>query len=190
MPLINKPFVFMRHGETQANQKSIFCGATDIPLNTAGKQQAIDAQIKIAALKIDGATVISSPMLRAVETTELALPDTTFTTDPDLSERNWGDLEMQPIIKQVCYLETPPGGESWEAFITRVTRAINRILSTHDNPLIVAHSGVYRAIQFHLTGTPSGPRIPNATPIRFCPDSQGWKQQIIDEQTNQRGTDK
>ncbi|UGA53592.1 histidine phosphatase family protein [Vibrio sp. VB16] len=184
MQLVNKPFIFMRHGETQANQNNVFCGATDIPLNGIGKQQAIDAQKRIAALKMDGVTVVSSSMLRAVETTELALPNIAFTTDTDLSERNWGDLELQPITKQVCYLETPPGGEPWELFITRVTKALNRILSAYESPMIVAHSGVYRAIQFHLIGTPSGPRVPNATPIRFWPESYGWKQKIIDEHTN------
>ncbi|MHA2936898.1 histidine phosphatase family protein [Vibrio sp. RC27] len=182
MSLIKKPFIFMRHGETEANQNNVFCGSTDIPLNANGRQQALDARKPVATVIKNDIKIVSSPMQRAVETTKLALPNTEFSTDVDLSERDWGDLELQPITKQVCYFDTPPGGEPWGPFITRITQAINRVLSEYDNPVIIAHSGVYRAIQFHLTGTPSGPRIPNATPVRFWPNATNeWKQQIISE---------
>jgi len=183
MQLISKPFIFMRHGETTANQNNLFCGITDLPLNTTGRQQAIDARQYMTTLETSRMTIISSPMRRAVETTQLVLPNVNFKTYPDLSERDWGELEIQPITQPICYQETPPDGESWDNFIDRVTVALNQILTEHDNPLIVAHSGIYRAIQYHLTGSPTGARIPNATPVRFWLERKEWKQQIIEEKT-------
>ncbi|MEJ2763713.1 histidine phosphatase family protein [Photobacterium sp. MCCC 1A19761] len=184
MQLMRKPFIFMRHGETDANQNHLFCGATDIALNAMGRQQAINARNNLAAIKTDHMTVISSPMKRAIETTRLALPDASFVTEPGLTERDWGALEMTALTKPVCYQETPSGGEPWQDFIERVTTALNTILHNYEHPLIIAHSGVYRAIQFHLTGSPAGPRIPNATPVRFWPDqaeTYGWQQSMNTE---------
>ncbi len=180
MSLIKKPFIFMRHGETEANQKKIFCGATDIPLNSTGREQAMNARLSLASLYSEDLTVISSAMLRARETTQLALPDISFITNPALAERNWGELEMTAITP-VSYFDTPPGGEPWPDFIDRVTTALNSILLRYEKPFIVAHSGVYRAIQFCLTGSPAGPRIPNATPVRFWYESGAWQQKIITE---------
>ncbi len=181
MLLIKKPFIFMRHGETQANQGNLFCGATDIPLNESGREQAIKARRVLKKLDISNLNVISSSMQRAQQTTQLALPDVNFVTNADLSERSWGEWEMTAITHSVSYFDTPPGGESWSAFIHRVTQALNNILLANEFPLIVAHSGVYRVIQFHATGSPNGARVPNATPVRFWPEADSWQQQIVQE---------
>lgn len=180
MPLIEKPFIFMRHGETDANKKNVFCGATDLPLNDTGREQAINARTTLVSLYSEDMTVISSSMLRARETTKLALPDISYITNPGLAERHWGELEMT-ALSPVSYFDTPPDGESWPDFIARVTTALNTILTNYEKPLIIAHSGVYRVIQFYLTGSPAGQRIPNATPVRFWPESNVWQQKIIME---------
>lgn len=180
MSLIKKPFIFMRHGETEANKTNVFCGATDIPLNSTGREQAINARPTLVSLYSEDMTVISSSMLRARETTQLALPNISFITNPALAERNWGELEMTAITP-VSYFDTPPEGEPWPDFIDRVTTALNTILMQYEKPLIIAHSGVYRVIQFYLTGSPAGHRVPNATPVHIWPESNSWHQKIIME---------
>ena len=93
-----------------------------------------------------------------------------------LKERNWGDLEGCPIEQQLAYEITPPNGESWQDFETRVISTLNTILNEHDWPLIIAHSGVYRVLNNVINGTPYCPRIGNVTPISFVPSQgeNGW----------------
>ncbi len=48
MKLIQKPFVFLRHGETAMNQQQRIGGRTDTPLNSTGQQEADAAAVLLA----------------------------------------------------------------------------------------------------------------------------------------------
>ncbi len=173
MQLIAKPFVFMRHGETQYNQVGLIGGVTDTPLNEIGRQQAAAAA---AVLQGRWSIVATSNLQRTGQTATLAVPNQPQSQIVALGERNWGDLEGTPIIQPMVYEQTPSNGESWEAFQSRVLQGLNSLLEEYPIPLIVAHSGVYRVLCNAIKGSPYGSRIANATPYIFNPTADsGWK---------------
>jgi len=173
MQLIRRPFVFMRHGETPFNQAQLIGGITDSPLTQVGCAQAITAG---KVLEHPWSIVATSTLKRTIQTAKNALPNHSLTQIVELGERNWGDLEGQPIIDPMVYENTPANGESWLAFQNRVLLAINTLLEQYPTPLIVAHSGVYRVLCHIINGSPYGPRIGNATPYLFNPSADsGWE---------------
>lgn len=73
MPIICKPFVFVRHGETALNRDKLIGGRTDVPLTDEGEWQAQEVRSLLSRYCWSGIAV--SPLLRARQTAELALPD-------------------------------------------------------------------------------------------------------------------
>lgn len=177
MPIICKPFVFIRHGETPLNRDKLIGGRTDVPLTEEGEWQAQEAGTLLTRYRWSGVAV--SPLLRARQTAELALPDVSYEVFEGLRERDWGDLELRTWSELTPYEETPPGGESWEAFCTRVTDALNTILTQYERPLVVAHSGVFRVLRRYALGTPYGARIGNVEPMWILPGENAHEWRIL-----------
>ncbi|MCC5881937.1 MAG: histidine phosphatase family protein [Halomonas sp.] len=170
--LLAKPFVFIRHGETQLNREQRICGHSDVPLTAWGETQAREAA---SCLNRPWSRVVTSTLQRAWRTAELAVPGQQAERLSGLDERDWGLLDQLPLNEQPPYEETPPGGESWAVFQARVLAALNGVLASTEVPLVVAHSGVFRVIRAQLIGTPHGPRLSNATPYLICPGLLGWQ---------------
>lgn len=167
MSIICKPFVFVRHGETPLNRDQLIGGSTDVPLTDAGRRQAELAQPLLARFHWNGIGV--SSLQRAQQTAELAVPGGSYTTLAGLRERDWGNLEGLPWSEIIPYEETPPDGESWAVFLARVTTAVNTLLSQFECPLIVAHSGVFRVLNYYAFGSPHGNRIGHVEPMWISP---------------------
>ena len=166
MTIIRRPFVFMRHGETPLNAAGLMGGITDSPLSERGIEQAKAAQ---GRLDRTWSVVAISGLQRTRITALHAVPQYEPIVLLGLNERNWGDLEQQPIAQQTPYEVTPPNGEPWADFQARVIDAINQLLTHYDTPLIIAHSGVNRVLNNVILGSPYGPRINNAEPTLFTP---------------------
>jgi len=84
--------LLVRHGETDWNAEGRLQGHTDRPLNDFGRRQAAALAERLADDDIDA--VYASDLARARETAEI-LADRlglAVVTDPDLRERNWGQL--------------------------------------------------------------------------------------------------
>ncbi|ETX12246.1 phosphoglycerate mutase [Marinomonas ushuaiensis DSM 15871] len=175
MQIINKPFVFARHAQSAYNADSLIGGFTDSPLTNKGIEQAKEAAAILS--HIEWSVVITSTLQRTQQTASYAVPNQAIIPYEKLKERNWGDLEGCPIEQQLPYEVTPPNGESWDAFEARIISALNDILRHYPQPLIIAHSGVYRVLNNVINGTPYCPRIGNVSPISFIPnqDDDGWK---------------
>lgn len=175
MSIICKPFVFVRHGETPLNRDQLIGGSSDVPLTENGRQQAERAQPLLTHFHWSGIGV--SPLLRAQQTAQLAIPGGTYTIFDGLQERDWGRLEGRPWSEITPYEATPPGGESWETFLTRVTSAVNEVLRQFESPLIIAHSGVFRVLNYYAFGTPYGNRVGNVDPMWISPGKtpQEWQ---------------
>lgn len=175
------PFVFIRHGQTDANRAGIIAGSNEPPLNDTGRAQAL----AIAPLMAKGKwhKVYVSPQDRARSTAQLALPDYEAKVLDGLRERHWGDLEGRPISEMCPRFSIPPNGEGFDAMCQRVSFAMQQALSevSDDLVVVVAHSGVVRCI-FHMTGfDPDGPQVANATPILFRPTKDGWEYENLTE---------
>lgn len=69
--LDKKTFYFVRHGESEHNRRGVIAGSqTDSPLTEKGSKQGLGLKDKLLAVGIKH--VVSSPMLRAKSTSELA----------------------------------------------------------------------------------------------------------------------
>ena len=85
------PHIFLlRHGETEGNERQIFRGRWDLPLNAAGRRQA--ALAGEALKSISFSSVFASPLLRARETAAEVAPDSTeIAVEESLIDIDYGD---------------------------------------------------------------------------------------------------
>jgi broad specificity phosphatase PhoE len=116
-----RSFYFIRHGETELNrQERCVGGKTDVPLNDTGIQQA--RKLKKQLLLLNITNVVSSPMLRARQTAEIAI-NQPHLIQQDLREWEIGIFEEAPLkdfldyTKNLSKTTTLPGGESRSIFL-------------------------------------------------------------------------
>jgi hypothetical protein len=93
MTLPRRPFIFVRHGQTDWNKVGRIQGDTDIPLNLTGLAQARGAAQLIDGVQVD--LIVSSPLRRAVATAHILADATTcpVVIDEGLKERSFGAYE-------------------------------------------------------------------------------------------------
>jgi len=170
IPLFQRPFYFVRHGETEMNVEQRVAGSIDTGLTALGRQQAREAAAVLAAHPITA--IYTSPLGRARDTATpiaevLGLPVTVI---PQIAERNWGVLEGMPRGSRMRGT-TPEGAENPDVFMQRVLTGFAQIDS--EAPLIVGHSGVYRVLCRTLAIAEDSAPIGNALPLRCAPRSAG-----------------
>ena len=119
----------VRHGETEWARLGRHTGRTDIPLTGRGRSQAAAVEAKLAGATFGA--VVSSPLSRALETAHLAGFADRVTTDEDLLEWDYGDLEgrtsaqiRESIPGWTIWSGPVPGGETASDVAARVDRFI------------------------------------------------------------------
>lgn len=144
----------IRHGKTEANEKHLYCGSTDLSLSAAGA-----AALQGIRYDIPQARFVTSGMKRTNETLKILFGDVPFEVDSRFREVNFGAFEMQSYeqLKNMPayqkWLEgdnernVPPDGESGEQMRRRVLEAFSEI---REDTVLVAHGGVIAAIMEHL----------------------------------------
>ena len=125
--------VLVRHGETPGNAARVL-QMPDTPLSPRGVAQAERLADRLAARAVS--RILSSDYTRAQMTAAplQAATGVALELDPDLRERNFGDLrgtayadlEVDPFAPDYV----PPQGESWEALHARVDRVWARLTAT------------------------------------------------------------
>ena len=176
LPLFERPFYFLRHGETESNAQGIIGGSLDVELTPLGCEQA---QYAAEALRGRGIThVYSSPLKRALHTAEpiAALLGLPVTVVAELAERNWGVLEGTPRSLRQRGM-TPEGAETPEVFAARALTGLGHIAG--DVPLIVAHSGIFRVLCRTLDIPETEAPVTNCLPLHVSPLPSGWKLEPI-----------
>jgi len=141
--------LLIRHGETDLNARRVL-QPPDTPLSARGVSQAERLAERVAEAGL--ARLVASDLRRAEMTAEAIAARTRLAVerDPDLAERNFGDLRGRPYASldadPFAPGYTPPGGESWEAFHARVDRAWARMTRlAHDTaaPIAVVTHGLF-----------------------------------------------
>ncbi|GAA2023657.1 hypothetical protein GCM10009819_03010 [Agromyces tropicus] len=168
--------VLVRHGETDWNRQGRIQGATDIPMNGAGRGQARAVAERLAADGVWSAAA-TSPLSRASETAtiiaqRLDLPDPAVV--PGLRERRHGTLEglTSQERRRLDAAAIPiEGVESRTAVVARAVPALHRLGSAHAGGAVVAvtHGGVIQSLLLHLLqrrSLPSG-AVANGSVHRF-----------------------
>jgi probable phosphoglycerate mutase len=149
--------VLIRHGETAWSLSGRHTGRTDLPLLPQGVQQVEALRPRLAAY--DFAAVLTSPLLRARETCELAGLDSGATVDPDLAEWDYGAYEGRTTAD--IRAERPgwdlfddgvPDGEDAADVGRRMDRTIERIRAVSGDVACVAHSHALRVLAARWIG--------------------------------------
>lgn len=160
----SRSFICLRHGATDWNRQGLFQGRTDNPLNDDGIAQAHAAAEKLRTVAL--AHVVSSPLLRAVQTAEIIanIASRTVTLDRGLIELDFGSFEGQPVRElmvrhgknsaQGLVDMLPKDSEPWADCASRAMRCVSVWLDRHpqDEFLFVCHDAVMQSMAQRLTG--------------------------------------
>lgn len=177
----------MRHGQTAANHRGIYCGQTDIALTAAGVQQAGNAAKHLPCV----AHVYSSDLIRAKQTARIAMPHAKITYQNALREIDFGDFEglnadqiqaAMPIAWH-RYMEdfmafTFPHGDAVQEYLTNAIDTIQSIVAAHENErlLVVSHKGFILVVLSHYLNGDSAHMfdydIAPGSFIKLCIDMQ------------------
>ena len=117
----------IRHGETDYNRDRIFQGHAEIPLNSAGIDQAARLARRLASEPID--RIYASDLRRTAMTAAIlsAIGGAPIVYDAGFRERDPGALTHMPYEAGLGFFGdpayVPPGGESLGAFDARIGAA-------------------------------------------------------------------
>jgi len=144
----------IRHGKTEANEKHLYCGSTDLPLSDAGKEA-----LRLLHYDIKNVRFVSSGMKRTNETLQILFGDVPYQVEPRFREVDFGMFEMHSYdqLKDTPAYQAwltgdneaniPPCGESGVQMKARVLAAFSEI---KEDTCIITHGGVIAAIMEHL----------------------------------------
>ena len=144
----------IRHGKTEANEKHLSCGSTDLPLSVAGRQELQNIRYDIKNVRF-----ITSGMKRTNETLQILFGDVPYETDPRFREVDFGIFEMHSYdqLKDTPEYQVwlagdnesnvPPEGESGKQMKERVLSAFSEI---QEDTCIITHGGVIAATMEYL----------------------------------------
>lgn len=136
----------IRHGRTEANVRSLYCGSTDVTLSDEGRQE-----LKAICHDIKNVRFLTSGMNRANETLRLLFGDVPYEVDPRFREVDFGEFEMftyeqlkdredfQTWLAGDNENNVPPGGESGNQMKKRAMEAFSQI---REDTCVVTHGGV------------------------------------------------
>ncbi len=180
------PFYYLRHGETDWNVATRAQGHTDVPLNARGRAQAEAARDRLAEIEI--ATICASPLDRALTTARIVnerLKRPLVVID-DLKESGFGVMEGETSwewFREWRRGAAFEGAETHDGFLARALSGINQALAHPGPVLVVAHGGVYWAVQ-RFAPLLEHRHLPNAVPVWHAPPPEGaehWSAEALIE---------
>ena len=161
----------IRHGQTELNNKQVLQGRSNYPLNEKGIAQARRAAERLRLVSFSH--VYSSPLIRAVQSAEIIVPDIPVTIDERLIEMDYGPYEgmdlnaLSPEIitffSDFVHNPAPEGMEQLASVVARAGEFIEELSRQDGNILVSTHAIAMKGILEYLT-----------------PDSHGsyWSQNI------------
>ena len=154
----------IRHGLTEWNVSGRFQGHSDVPLSAEGRVQAEQLAGYLASFPPFD-VVMSSPLVRAIETARLALPDCEPLLDARLRELHFGAFEglTRDVIERdprwSVWVEDPfmrqaPGGESYHQLRGRMVDWLAEMRDRYPDAHLAAitHSGSIQTLLSALLG--------------------------------------
>jgi broad specificity phosphatase PhoE len=151
--------LFIRHAETDLAGR--FCGQSDPPVNERGLRQIDELLKELKSESIDA--VYSSDLSRSLATADaigeaFGLSPITVPSLREIGFGEWEGLSWEEIeSRDPAYASrwseayphlSAPGGETFEAFQSRVLTEIDRLLSVSSQrcAAVVTHAGVIRVL--------------------------------------------
>lgn len=149
---------FIRHGRTEANEKWLYCGSTDLPLSASGAKELEKIRYDVPADCI----FMTSGMRRTQQTLEILFGKVPHKIDGRFKEVDFGIFEMhryEELKNDPVYQEwisgdneknVPPGGESGVQMQKRVFSGLHDLQKETKDVVLVTHGGVIAAIMARL----------------------------------------
>jgi len=151
--------VLARHGETEWSKSGQHTGRTDIPLTELGREQARRLGAALAGRTFS--KVVSSPLVRALDTCRLAGFGDVVAVDPELQEWDYGVYEGR---RRVDIARDEPGWTVWSRSIRdgeslaelgdRADRVIAGLLPVGGDVLVFSHGHFLRVLAARWIETP------------------------------------
>lgn len=149
---------FMRHGQTELNVRNCWQGHTDAPLTELGRRQSAESGLHLRESGIQLDHVFCSPLGRARETLEIALPgiaERGYELVDGLMEMSFGSLDGTVNSDNVVgpyhdyFLQF--GGESEEHAEKRICSTLEGLMLRDDvqSALVVSHGTMGRLFKNH-----------------------------------------
>ena len=143
----------VRHGETKWSRQGRHTSRTDLPLDKVGHEQGVALGRRLAGMTF--ALVLTSPLLRAVETARLARFGDVAGEDSDLREWDYGALEGRTSVD--IAREYPgwtiwrgpwPDGETVDQVAARADRVLARCVAAEvdGDTLLFGHAHMLRVL--------------------------------------------
>lgn len=151
----------IRHGRTEANEKWLYCGSTDLYLSESGANELENIKYIVP----EDAIFITSGMNRTEQTLEILFGNVVHKIDRRFREVDFGLFEMksyESLKNQADYQawisgdnekNVPPNGESGEQMKKRVREALEDLFQETRPVVLVTHGGVIASIMEHLYPT-------------------------------------
>ena len=148
-------WVFLRHGQSEANVERWLSGWVDSPLTALGREQARAAAMGCRRWPFERA--YTSDLSRARDTASFVLEGRSVPLEvsSELRERNMGDWARRSLDeirreglshRLTDWTVAPPGGESNAQLAGRVLTYLAALPPISGNTLIVAHGGLIRVV--------------------------------------------
>ena len=144
----------IRHGKTEANEKRLYCGSTDLSLSESGREELQELHYEM-----NNVSFLTSGMKRTNETLRLLFGDVPYEVDSRFREVDFGIFEMhsyEELKHSPEYINwisgdneanIPPKGESGLQMKQRVLEAF---FERKEDTVLVTHGGVIAAIMEYL----------------------------------------
>ena len=94
----------IRHGRTEANEKWLYCGSTDLPLSEKGREELGGMHYDISGVRF-----LTSGMKRTNETLKLLFGDVDYEVDSRFREVDFGIFEMRSYYE----VKDTPEFQAW-----------------------------------------------------------------------------
>lgn len=143
----------LRHGETDWNREKRFQGQINTSLNMAGFRQAQQCHKMVERLGLSFDRVYSSPLCRAMETTETVslLSGDRIIKDPRLMEMDFGAIDGTPfdrdsaaaglLFKDPDRYVPQGGGETFPQLLSRLQSFYEDLKKTEDKSVLIGSHG-------------------------------------------------
>ena len=148
-----------RHGATEWSESGQHTGSTDLPLLESGRERARAIGHRLKGRPF--ALVLSSPMVRALDTCRLAGYGDDVQIDENLMEWDYGDYEGRrtaDIQKErpgwLLWTGGVPNGETADAVGRRADKVIARAAEADGDVALFAHGHILRVLCARWLGLP------------------------------------
>lgn len=141
---------------TEANEKGIYIGKTDLPLSAKGASELAAKMDEFDYPSVS--RVYTSPLLRCRETADILFPETEIVPVEGMRELDFGDFENKSVDELInredykAWLKggvdnRPPNGESLQEMTARVYSSIHQIIidmmeSGLTRAALITHAGI------------------------------------------------